>query len=35
MDYNVWFTIGGSVIEIVDSWPHLGHVISCNNVTIS
>ena len=27
---NVQFTIGGSHIEIVDSWPHLGHVISCN-----
>ena len=27
---NVQFTIGGSDIEIVDSWPHLGHVISCN-----
>ena len=27
---NVRFTIGGSDIEIVDSWPHLGHVISCN-----
>ena len=28
--HNVWFNIGGSDIEIVDSWPHLGHVISCN-----
>jgi len=23
------FTIGGSDIEIVDSWHHLGHVICC------
>jgi len=30
--HNVRFTIGGSDIEIIDSWPHLGHVIviSCN-----
>jgi len=28
---NVRFTIGGSDIEIVDSWPHLRHVISCNS----
>ena len=27
---NVRFTIGGSDTETVDSWPHLGHVISCN-----
>jgi len=27
---NVRFTMGGSDIEIVDSWPHLGHVISRN-----
>ena len=27
---NVRCTIDGFDIEIVDSWPHLGHVISCN-----
>ena len=28
--HNVRFMIGCSDIEIVNSWPHLGHVISCN-----
>ena len=28
-DYPV-FTIGGSVIEYVDEYPHLGHLITCN-----
>ena len=28
--HNVRFTIGGPDIETVDSWPYLGHVISCN-----
>ena len=27
---NVRITTGGSDIDIVDSWTHLGHVISCN-----
>lgn len=27
---NVRFTIGGSDVEIVDSWSDLGHVISCH-----
>jgi hypothetical protein len=24
------FYIGGKVIELVDSWPHLGHILSVN-----
>ena len=25
---NIEFFIGGRVIEIVDEWPHIGHIIS-------
>jgi len=25
---DVHFTIGGNNIQIVDNWPHLGHIIS-------
>ena len=30
-DRKPQFVIGGSVIEFVDSWPHLGHIIASSN----
>ena len=30
-DRKSQFVIGGSIIEFVDSWPHLGHIIASSN----
>ena len=30
-DRKPQFAIGGSIIEYVDSWPHLGHIIASSN----